>query len=139
MDFVVDPRIASSCVYLSDWPLSRVFLKNNQSYPWLILVPRQASIQEVDQLTVESRHQLIDEISALSLIIKEYFQPDKINVGSLGNMVSQLHVHVIARFIGDTLWPYSVWQASQHDMVYPADVLERLTMDLKKDLFRYFA
>lgn len=131
MDFVVDTRIESSCVVLGDWPLSRVFLKNNMNYPWLILVPRQCNIQEIDQLPGHSRHQLVDEISALSSIVKAYFKPDKLNVGTLGNIVSQLHVHVVARFTHDVLWPHGVWQVLQKDVPYANDILAQLSEDLK--------
>lgn len=118
MTFEVDQRIESSCFKIVDWELSRVFLKNNADYPWCILVPRQANIQDIDQLSLTHQHTLIQEISRLSSIIKDLFQPDKINVGALGNIVSQLHIHVIARFTHDKLWPHGIWQETPSPMLY---------------------
>ena len=131
MNFVVDSRIATSCFILIDWPLSRVFLKNNADYPRLILVPRVLDAVEIHQLSVVNRHQLIDEISALSSIVKTYFKADKLNIGSLGNIVSQLHVHVVARNTCDELWPQSVWQASLKDKPYVHPYLDNILNDLR--------
>lgn len=131
MTIAIDHRITSTCFELTDWPLCRVFLKNNASYPWFILVPRVDNIQEIDQLPTSMQHTLIDEISRLSSLIKTQFKPDKVNVGALGNIVSQLHIHVIARFTHDDLWPHSVWQATLVDKPYGEDeakaLLEKMT------------
>ena len=127
MNTTIDPRITSTCFTLADWPLSRVFLKNNADYPWFILVPRQDNIQDIDQLPQTLQHTLMDEISRLSLIVKTQFQPDKVNIGTLGNIVSQLHIHVVARFKEDNLWPQGIWQASQTCSSYRnEDIQERL-------------
>ncbi|MBA2648520.1 MAG: HIT domain-containing protein [Legionella sp.] len=117
--FVVNDDLLNSCIFIADWPLSRVLLKNTNQYPWLILVPRRDKVTEIYQLSQIDRHALIDEISKLSEIMQLYFKPNKLNVGSLGNIVPQLHVHIIARFSNDTAWPYGVWQnKSQTDGVY---------------------
>jgi len=126
MNTSIDPRITSTCFILADWPLSRVFLKNNANYPWFILVPRQDNIQDVDQLPQALQHTLIDEISRLSSIVKVHFQPDKLNVGTLGNIVPQLHIHVIARFTHDMLWPHGVWQALQTTTPYREEQIHEL-------------
>ncbi len=131
MTFTVDGRITSSCFELGDWPLSRVYLKNNADYPWLILVPRLNNIQDIDQLAQSSRYLLIDEISQLSSIARACFNPDKLNVGTLGNSVPQLHLHVIARFTHDKLWPHGVWQAAQTTTPYPEESLKPLLIKLK--------
>lgn len=130
MDFYVDPRITSSCFELFDWPLCRVFLKNNANYPWLILVPRHPHIQGIDQLPPNLQHLLIDEISRLSAIVRELFQPDALNVGALGNIVSQLHIHIIARFTQDALWPHGVWQKEQINTPYSQLALDALFKQL---------
>ncbi len=129
--FFIDPQILSSCFELGNWPLCRVLLKNNAEYPWLILVPRINGVQEVDDLPKESRYKLIDEIIKLSSIIRIYFKPDKLNVAYLGNIVPQLHVHVVARFTHDKLWPHSIWQASQGNTSYAGHVLIPLLDDLR--------
>ena len=131
MTFEIDSRILSSCFELGDWPLSRVLLKNNADYPWFILVPRQENIQELDQIPPVLRHVFMDEISQLSSIAKHYFKPDKLNVGALGNMVPQLHMHIIARFKTDNLWPHGIWQAAHTSPVYPENTLQLLLADLR--------
>ena len=139
MGFTVDERITSSCRQLIDWPLSRVLLKNNAHYPWLILVPRIRGIQDIDELSRDNRNLLMEEISSLSLIVRAQFTPDKINVGALGNKVSQLHIHVVARFKSDPLWPEGIWQASQTELAYPIDEYERLSSCLSGALSMTFA
>jgi len=134
--FSVDERISSTSFFLGDWPLSRIFLKNNANYPWLILVPREPNIQEIDQLTRRQQYRLMNEISALSSIVKAYFKSDKLNVGALGNIVSQLHVHVVARFENDALWPHGIWQAAQTSVPYTEAQIERLLLALR-DLLKY--
>ncbi len=119
--FKIDPLINASCITMTDWPLCRVLLKNNANYPWFILLPREHHIQDIYQLPQSLQHILMDEISQLSSLIKDHFKPDKLNVGSLGNIVSQLHIHVIARFTSDPLWPQGVWQANQLETPYPPE------------------
>lgn len=126
MPFSIDSRIASTCFELGDWPLCRVFLKNNANYPWFILVPRQAHVQEIDELPQALQHTLIEEISRLSQLVKQQFKPNKLNIGTLGNIVPQLHIHVIARFTHDLLWPHGIWQEQQETKPYEADELNRL-------------
>ncbi|MGE5547849.1 MAG: HIT domain-containing protein [Solirubrobacterales bacterium] len=94
-----------------DWPLCRVLLMKDANYPWLILVPRRADISEVYQLEKDERGTLIEEIAEAARRLQSLTGADKMNVGALGNMVPQLHVHVIARFIGDPAWPGPVWGA----------------------------
>lgn len=128
--FIINHRISSTCFELGDWPLSRVLLKNNSEYPWLILVPRLVDIQEIDEMPLESRYQLMNEMSQISSIVRAYFKPDKLNVAYLGNIVSQLHIHVVARFYNDKLWPHGIWQASQENIPYANEVLNPLLDDL---------
>jgi diadenosine tetraphosphate (Ap4A) HIT family hydrolase len=131
MGFIVDERITSTCFELGDWSLSRLFLKNNANYPWLILVPRQIDIQELHQLPTSAQHELIEEVGRLSSLVNRYFLPDKLNVGALGNIVSQLHIHVIARFKDDALWPHGVWQAAQIERPYTHEELDALIHPLR--------
>ncbi len=93
--FHVAEEIQSSSVVLGDWPLSRVFLKNDINIPWFLLVPRKVNVREVFELTQAERQQLMEEINQLSSIVTEQYQPYKLNVGWLGNIVSQLHIHVV--------------------------------------------
>ncbi|STX29671.1 diadenosine tetraphosphate (Ap4A) hydrolase-like HIT family hydrolase [Legionella beliardensis] len=113
MSFTINNQILSSCFELGDGPVSKILLKNNADYPWLILVPRVENIQEIDQLPTKIRYLLIDEMSSLSNLMRVYFKPHKLNIGALGNIVSQLHIHIIGRFTHDKLWPHAVWQAAE--------------------------
>lgn len=116
--FLIDERIQSTCFMLGDWPLSRVFLKNDQQFNWFILVPRKENIQEIYQLTKNDRELLMEEINQLSLLVKKEFNPDKLNIGALGNIVSQLHIHVVGRRTNDVLWPQGIWQSSSSIIPY---------------------
>ncbi len=126
MIFSVDERISSTSIELVDWDLSRVYLKNTADYPWFILVPRQNNIQDIDQLSQSEQQTLMNEINQLSLIVKSLFNPDKLNIGALGNIVSQLHIHVVARFTHDKLWPHGIWQANQQSTPYNLERIQAL-------------
>lgn len=134
MQFEVDSRIHNTSIWLGDWSLSRVYLKNDANFPWLILVPRENDVQEIYQLSAVHRHKLIDEIAALSVIAQEFFKPDKLNIGALGNVVSQLHVHVVARFKTDKLWPDGIWQPNLTATPYSSAQLDELTSILRKKI-----
>lgn len=125
--FIVDERIESTAIYLADWPLSRVFLKNEAQYPWLVLVPRVVGVEEIHDLSQTQQQQFIAEITKLSSWVKAYFKPDKINTAALGNIVNQLHVHVVARFKDDALWPQSIWQASYQPIAYEKNTLKKIS------------
>ena len=108
-DFELHERLAADTVELERWPLSRVLLMNDASYPWLILVPRRPALSEVHDLDPGDMPQFMDEICGASRALQSSLRPDKINVAALGNLVPQLHLHVIARFTGDPAWPGPVW------------------------------
>jgi diadenosine tetraphosphate (Ap4A) HIT family hydrolase len=82
---------------------------NDSNYPWFILVPRRPNIFELFNLSKEDRIQLDHETFVVSKFINDSFKPDKINIATLGNIVSQFHVHIIARFSNDNAWPEPVW------------------------------
>ena len=108
-DFTVDPVIASLTHMLADWPLSRVFVYNDSRFHWGLLVPRRAGAVEICDLDAADQVQLMAEIDRLSKLIRTLPGVEKLNVGALGNMVPQLHVHVIGRHKGDPAWPGPVW------------------------------
>jgi diadenosine tetraphosphate (Ap4A) HIT family hydrolase len=108
-DFTVDPVIVSLTRHLVDWPLSRLFLYNDSRYQWGLLVPRRPGVVEMRDLSEADQAQLMKEIVQLSNIIRTLPGVEKLNVGNLGNMVTQLHVHVIGRRKGDPAWPGPVW------------------------------
>ena len=112
-EFVVDPVIVGLTQTITDWPLSRLFVFNDSRYHWGLLVPRRAGVVEMCDLSPEDQAQMMREIVQLSNIIRTLPGVEKLNVGNLGNMVLQLHVHVIGRFKGDPAWPGPVWGHSK--------------------------
>lgn len=108
-DFVLDPRLAADTVHLGDLALSRVLLMDDARFPWLILVPRRVEASEITDLAEPDAAALWQEIRLATGVMQALAKPDKINVGALGNVVSQLHVHVVGRFRSDPAWPGPVW------------------------------
>ena len=82
---------------------------NDSNYPWFILVPKRNNISEIYELSRAEQSILISEISFVSKVVKQNILPDKINIGALGNIVSQLHIHIVARFKADISWPDPIW------------------------------
>ena len=109
LPFILDNRLAKDTIHLLELPLCRFLLMNDRRYPWLILVPRYNGLSEIHDLTDKDQSLLISEVTAATRALENLFQPKKINVAALGNMVSQLHIHVIARFEQDEAWPNPVW------------------------------
>lgn len=107
--FELHERLAADTAAVATLRLSRALLMNDCRWPWLILVPERAGITEIHQLSLADQHDLMDEITMASSVLERLHAPDKINVGALGNMVPQLHVHVIARTRDDPAWPGPVW------------------------------
>lgn len=107
--FSLSPRLAADSVFIVDWPLSQLRLMDDQRFAWLILVPRRDGLEEWMDLKPEEAHQLSDEIARAGQGLARMFRPTKINVGALGNIVRQMHVHVVARFETDAAWPGPVW------------------------------
>ena len=107
--FALDPRLQQDTLPIGDFPLSRLLLSNDSNYPWFILVPRREDISEIFQLDVADQLRLWQETTALAEMLKDSFDADKLNVAALGNVVSQLHMHVIARYASDAAWPGPVW------------------------------
>ena len=109
MTFVLHPRIAADSVPVGELALCTVRLMNDARFPWLILLPRRPDLTEIYDLTAPERTQLIEEVAAVARALDEATGAAKMNIGALGNIVEQLHVHVIARHDGDAAWPGPVW------------------------------
>lgn len=107
--FQLHPQLSKDCEWVCDLPLSRILLLDDSQYPWFVQVPRVADIREIVELSIAQQDQLWRESRALSEGLISLFKPDKLNVAALGNMVPQLHIHHIARFIDDPAWPKPVW------------------------------
>lgn len=106
-DFLLDPRLAADTVTLGELPLCRVLMMNERRYPWLILVPRRPGLIELLDLDPNESRMLWEELHQSMAALRE--MGTKINMGALGNIVRQLHIHVIARSEGDPAWPGPVW------------------------------
>lgn len=109
MNFVLDPRLAADTLPIGHLPLSRLSLMNDCQYPWAILVPAREGAHELFDLVAIDQQLLMREIIAVATAIDDVFRPTKVNVGALGNIVRQLHVHVVGRFETDPAWPGPVW------------------------------
>lgn len=108
---MLDKRLEKDCVLLAQSKLNYLLLNKDANFPWVILVPRQENISELFELSEGDQTQLNLETNQIALRLKEVFQADKMNVASLGNVVNQLHVHVVARFKLDAVWPKPIWGA----------------------------
>lgn len=107
--FELHPQLQKDSTVVMDLSLCRLLLSNDANYPWFILVPMRVNISEIYQLNKSDQLQLLEESNALSVFIAEQFNPDKLNIAALGNVVPQLHVHHIARYKTDPVWPAPVW------------------------------
>jgi len=107
--FALDQRLQQDTLVIGDFPLCRLLLSDDSNYPWFILVPRINGISEVFQLDVADQQILWKETTLLAQLLNEGLGADKMNIGALGNVVSQLHVHVIVRKRDDAAWPAPVW------------------------------
>lgn len=114
-EFTLDSRLENDCFVIKELKLSKLLLMNNKLYPWFILVPKRPDMIEIIDLNFEDQQILLSEINEISKIIQQKYQPDKLNIAALGNMVSQLHIHIIARYKNDITFPNPVWISNQKE------------------------
>jgi len=126
MSFAVDPRLVADCHPIGDLALSRVLLMDDARFPWLILVPRIAGARELFDLDAADRASLLAELDATGRALETLLKPDKFNIAALGNVVPQLHVHVIARWTTDAAWPKPVWNHGERVRHEPHALAERI-------------
>jgi diadenosine tetraphosphate (Ap4A) HIT family hydrolase len=127
--FSLHPQLAKDTIALGDLALSRVLLIDDSTYPWLLLVPRRREVSEITDLSDIERAHLMTEITQVADALKEETNCDKLNIAALGNVVPQLHIHIIARFRSDTAWPRPVWgqsPARPYAEAERADVVARM-------------
>jgi diadenosine tetraphosphate (Ap4A) HIT family hydrolase len=108
-DFALDPRLAADSVFVADGPLSQVRRMNDRRYPWLLLVPRVHGLSEWLELDGGQQRLLLAEINQAGALIRAEPGVQKLNIGALGNIVRQLHIHLVGRHEGDAAWPGPVW------------------------------
>lgn len=129
--FALDSRLKNDCFVLCRLNLSHLLLMNNALFPWFILVP-ETDVTELCDLSVDEQQILIDEINRVSRFIKARFTVDKLNVAAIGNVVSQLHIHVIGRRMTDECWPGVVWGAGKSEP-YPDAERQRIVRLVESD------
>jgi len=105
MPQMLHPLLAKEALPIVSLGVCRVYLRNDSNFPWLLLVPMRENIREIYELNAEDYEQVMHEVRTVTKIFAEITNADKMNVATLGNMVSQLHIHIIARFEGDKAWP----------------------------------
>lgn len=131
--FAIHPRLAADTVAVLEWRLCRVLLMNDRTFPWLVLVPARENVSEIHQLDATERCVLIEEIARAGRVLLDMTRADKVNTAALGNVVPQLHIHVIARFQHDTAWPRPVWGVLP-PTPYDRDELSEMVARLRKRL-----
>lgn len=136
MSFILDNRLKADTLFVGDLPLSRVLLMNNAFFPWVILVPRIEGISELFQLTEEDLLNFHNESNYFLEAMSNAYNADKMNIASLGNIVSQLHTHVIVRYKNDEAWPSPVW-SFQKTQKYQSDAA-KIEIDKLTDLVDHY-
>ena len=111
MSVPLDPRIESDSTYILDLELCEVRLNHNAAFPWILLIPKDEGISEIIDLAPSNQPLLMSEIVLASQVMQRLFQPTKLNIASLGNIVPQLHVHIVARYDTDKAWPHPIWNS----------------------------
>jgi|TARA_B100001059_G_scaffold99582_1_gene99167 diadenosine tetraphosphate (Ap4A) HIT family hydrolase len=136
LSFILDNRLKADTLFVGDLPLSRVLLMNNAYFPWVILVPRIEGISELFQLTEEDLLNFHNESNYFLEAMSNAYNADKMNIASLGNIVSQLHTHVIVRYKNDEAWPSPVW-SFQKTQKYQSDAA-KIEIDKLTDLVDHY-
>jgi diadenosine tetraphosphate (Ap4A) HIT family hydrolase len=134
MTFTLDPRLEKDSVFICDWGLSHVRLHRNAAFPWLMLMPRREGARDIIDLSETDQEELLREIRFASQIMKKLYDPTKLNVANLGNVVAQLHVHVVARFDTDEAWPGPIWNSGvtkEYELEKLSTIVEMLQAELK--------
>lgn len=129
----LDPRLESDSTFIIDLDLSQVRLSHNAAFPWILLIPRHEGISEILELSEGDQQVLMQEIVLSCHVMRHLFQPTKLNVASLGNIVQQLHIHIVARYDHDKAWPNPIWNSGISAVYDPKMKSERMSQ--LKDTF----
>ena len=126
----INKKFLTDSYYLTDLKLCTVRLINNSKFPWIILIPNRKKVTDITELKPKDQILLMKEIVFCSKIMKKIFKTSKLNVEKIGNIVPQLHIHIIARFKKDSSWPLSVWVIKGKP--YLKKALEKILIKIKK-------
>ena len=130
--FKLDSRLANDCLVLGELKISLLLLVNNSLLPWFILVPK-TSAKEVTDLSRSDQDALLDEVNLLAAFVKTNFSIAKLNIAAIGNIVSQLHIHVVGRDPSDYCWPDVVWGSKEREP-YTAEMIDEITASVNEQL-----
>ena len=133
-DFALHPQLAADTFIVGDLPVCRVLLMNNSRFPWLILVPRCDGLRELFDLSDVDYHVAMEEVRFVSQQFAQLTGAFKMNVAALGNMVPQLHIHIIARFENDAAWPSPVWNSAHSATAYTPETAQALCAKIQEKL-----
>ena len=129
----LDPQLARDTAAVGDLPFSRVLVSRDASYPWLILVPRRPGAVELIDLPDSDQAQVMREIAQVGRVLKAVTACDKLNIAAIGNVVAQMHIHIVARRRGDAAWPKPIWGVGAA-RAYTPDDLDQFIVTLRRDL-----
>lgn len=125
---ILDPQLHLESTFVADLGLCQVRLSHNAAFPWIILIPFRPNLTEITDLTPMDQQRLMGEIDLSSRVMRSLFAPTKLNVANLGNVVPQLHLHVIARYDTDPAWPGPVWGHPATASYAPGEQEERIRL-----------
>ena len=125
--FKLDGRLKADCEFIANLGLCSLWLMNNASVPWFILVPNLSHAIELTDLPITQQQQVLHEMNQVAAMVTSLYNPDKLNIGALGNVVSQLHIHLIGRFTNDPAWPNPVWGRLAANAYGEAQLEQQLT------------
>jgi diadenosine tetraphosphate (Ap4A) HIT family hydrolase len=125
--FKLDERLEADCEFVANLGVCSLLLMNNASVPWFILVPSVMRATELTELPMEQQQQVLHEMNQVAAMVTSLYNPDKLNIGALGNVVSQLHIHIIGRFTNDPAWPNPVWGQLAANAYSEAQLEQQLT------------
>ena len=133
MSFKLNGKFLKSSHYVKDLKLCTIRLHDNSKFPWLILIPKRIKIIDITELNSKDQILLMKEIIFVSKIMKKLFKTSKLNVEKIGNMVPQLHIHIIARTKRDNSWPLSVWvvKGKKYSKTASRNTIEKIKNALK--------
>ena len=132
MSFKLDRKFLKSSYHITDLKLCTIRLNDNSKFPWIILIPKRNKITDISNLNYKDQTLLMKEIVYVSKVMKKLFKTSKLNVEKIGNIVPQLHIHIIARSKKDSSWPLSVWIVKEKN--YSKTALKLIVEKLRKAL-----
>jgi len=134
MEFVLDPRLEQDTQWVADLALCQLRILPDPQCPWLVLVPRRTEVCELHDLNPQDQLTLMQEVTSFTALLQAEFQPEKVNVGALGNIVRQLHVHLMGRYTTDRAWPGPLWGVAPKSREGQEELLTRLHRALDQAL-----